>query len=69
MKYYVTNENLIPLHAQPEQGYTKLQAISRAQREVKECVNLFGCKESEYVPYFHIVDDSFHYCKELDNAI
>lgn len=69
MKYYVTNDDLIPFHAQPADGYTKLQAIERAQREVKECVKLFGGKESDYTSYFHIMDSNFHYCRELDNAI
>lgn len=68
-RYYVTNENLIPLHSQPEEGYTKLQAIERAQREVDECVRLVGGKPSDHVDGFHIVDDKFHYCKELDSAI
>lgn len=68
-RYFVTNENLIPLHAQPSKGYTKLQAIERAQREVDECVKLFGGKPSDYTDGFHIVDDKFHYCDELDSAI
>lgn len=69
MRYYVTNSDLIPLHAQPENGYTKLQAISRCQREAEECVKLFNIKISEAVKWFHVVDSNFRYCKELDNAI
>lgn len=68
-RYFVTNEDLIPLRAQPDNGYTKLEAIERAQREVDECVKLFGGKPSDHTSSFHIVDDKFHYCKELDSAI
>lgn len=69
MRYYVTNDDLIPFHEQPAEGYTKLQAIERAQREVKEAVKLFGGKESDYTSWFHMVDNKFHYHKELDSAI
>ena len=68
-RYYVTNDDLIPFHAQPAEGYTKLQAIARAQREVKECVELWGGKPSDYTSWFHIVDNNYHWCKELDSAI
>ena len=68
-RYYVTNEDLIPLHAQPREGYTKLQAIQRAQREVNECVDLFGGRPEDYTSDFHIVDDNFNSCPELDSAI
>ena len=69
MRYYVTNNNLIPLHEQPSQGYTKLQAIARCQREACECVKLFNIKMSEAVKWFHVVDNKFRYCKDLDNCI
>lgn len=69
MRYYVTNENLIPLHEQPQKGYTKLQAVERAQREVKYCIELFGGSFKDYKNYFHIMDSNFHYVEELDNAI
>lgn len=68
-RYYVTDENLIPFHEQPADGYTKLEAIERAQREVKECAKLFGGKESDYTSWFHIVDNKFNWCDELDSAI
>lgn len=67
--YFVTNEDFIPLHAQPKHGYTKLQAINRAQREVNECAELFGGSPAEYTSYFHIVDDTFTHHPELDSAI
>lgn len=68
-RYYVTNEDYIPLHAQPAEGYTKLQAIARAQREVREAANLLGGSASEYTDCFHIVDDNFKQCPELDRVI
>jgi hypothetical protein len=68
-RYYVANEDFIPLHAQPEDGYTKLQAIERAQREVDECVRLFGGKPQDYTGDFHILDDNMKYCRDLDSAI
>lgn len=68
-RYYVTNEDYILLHAQPAEGYTKLQAIQRAQREVRESANLFGGRPDEYTSYFHIVDDDFNRCPDLDSAI
>ena len=66
---YVTREDYIPLHAQPPEGYRKLQAIARAQREVREAVNLLGGSASEYTDCFHIVDDNFEKCPELDRTI
>lgn len=68
-RYYVTNDDMIPLHAQPSEGYTKLQVIARAQREAKESAKLFGGEPKDYVSYYHIVDDSFRKCPELDSAI
>ena len=68
-RYYVTDSDLIPLRGQPDEGYTKLQAINRAQREVEECAKLFGGKPEEYVSEVHIVDTNYNYCVELDSAI
>lgn len=68
-RYYVTNYDMIPLHAQPPEGYTKLQAIARAQREVRESAELFGGDPKDYVSYYHIVDDKFNRCVDLDSAI
>lgn len=69
MRYFITNDDLIPLHAQPSNGYTKLQAIERAQREAQEETKLFNIPINESVKWFHIVDSNFHYCQELDSAI
>lgn len=68
-RYYVTNDDMIPLHAQPSEGYTKLQAIARAQREAKESAKLFGGDPKDYVSSYHIVDDKFNRCCDLDSAI
>ena len=69
LRYYVTNHDLIPLHEQPPEGYTKLQAIERAQREAKEAAYLFDMDVIETKKWFHIMDSNNHYCKELDDAI
>lgn len=69
MKYFVTNDDLIPFREQPENGYTELQAIKRAQREAEQASKLFNISINETVKWFHIVDQNFHYCKELDKAI
>ena len=69
MRYFVTNKDLIPLKAQPSEGYTKLEAINRAQREATEDKRLFGFTWKEATSGYHIVDSNFHYCSELDNAI
>lgn len=69
MRYYVTNDSLIPIYGQPEKGYTKLQAIARAQREVDDCVKRFKTSYSECILWFHIIDNKMHYCKELDSVI
>lgn len=69
MRYFVTNDDLIPLHCQPENGYTEIQAVERAQREAKECSEMFSISINETVKWFHIMDDKMHYVKQLDNAI
>lgn len=68
-RYYVANDDLIPLHEQPAEGYTKLEAIMRAQREAERDCKLFNIPMSEAVKNYHIMDSDCHYCRELDNAI
>lgn len=60
MRYYIANDQGIPFHAQPENGYTKLQAIARVQREIKECIELFGGKFSDYKTWFLVYDKNHH---------
>lgn len=69
MRYYVADNNFIPLHEQPDNGYTKLQAVSRAQREAERDCKVFGISMNEAVKYYHIMDNKMNYCHELDNAI
>jgi hypothetical protein len=71
MKYYIANENRIPLHSQPENGYTELQVIARIQREIEECIKLFGGSFKEYKNgYFTILDKNFHdVTADFKNAI
>ena len=69
MRYYVVNYDGIPLHAQPANGYTKLQAIERCQRECEEASKIFGGSVSSYTRYFHVADENFKIIKDLDTAI
>lgn len=68
MRYYVTDSNYIPLHEQRPDGYTKLQAIDRVQREMKECVEFFGGEMKDYKSWFHIVDTNFNIIVEFEKA-
>lgn len=69
MRYYVANSDNIPLHAQPENGYTKLQVITRVQLEIDHMCSLFGGCFSDYKDDFHILDSNFKEVHEFDNAI
>lgn len=69
MRYYVADYNGIPLRSQPENGYTKLGAIERAQRECEECVSLFGGKIQDYTNDFYIMDSNLKIHPELQSAI
>ena len=69
MRYYIADHNGIPLSNQPENGYTKLGAIERAQRECEECVLLFGGKIQDYTNDIYIMDSNFKIHSELQSAI
>lgn len=69
MRYYIANENCIPLRSQPENGYTKLQVIARVQREIEECIKLFGGTFADHKRVFTILDSNFHEVDELYTAI
>ena len=69
MRYYVTDSNYIPFHEQRSDGYTKLQAIDRVQREMKECAEMFGGKPEDYKSLYHIVDTDFNTIIEYDDYI
>ena len=53
-KYYVTNSDNIPFHAQPAEGYTLDEAKARVTREINECVALFGGVPADYETCFYI---------------
>lgn len=70
MRYYIADDNAIPFHEQPAEGYTKLQVIARAQREIDECIKLFGGSFQDYKSWFIILDNKFHdVTKDFINAI
>lgn len=57
--YVVIRQNGIPLHAQPEDGYTRLQAICRVQREAEHDKKLFDMTWQEATSGYDIVDTNF----------
>lgn len=50
MRYFVTDSNGIPLHSQPDEGYTLTEACARHSREVQEAYRLLHKRFPE-VPY------------------
>ncbi len=60
MRYYVANDKGIPYHEQPAEGYTKLQAIARVQREIKFCIEWWGGQVKDYISWLTIYDKNFH---------
>ena len=60
MRYYIANRDNIPYHAQPENGYTKLQIIAAVQRYAKEDARLFGGSYVDYIHDYNILDNHFH---------
>ena len=69
VRYYIADYNGIPLKAQPERGYTELQVIARVQREIEKDMRLFGWTFSEAKDGYRILNNNFHECKELYDAI
>lgn len=69
LRYYVTDDDYIPLHEQPNEGYTELQAIERAQREAERSAKLFNLKVSETAKWYHIMDSNNKIRHDLDTAI
>ena len=68
-RYWVTDDNYIPLPNQPNEGYTKMQAIQRAQREAEQDAKLFKISMKDAVKEYHIMDADNNICHDLDNAI
>jgi 5-methyltetrahydrofolate--homocysteine methyltransferase len=69
LRYYVTDDDYIPLKAQPDEGYTKLQAIQRAQREAEQSAKLFKMRVADTAKWYHIMDSNNKILRDLDNAI
>jgi hypothetical protein len=68
-RYWVTDDNYIPIASQPNEGYTQLQAIQRAQREAEQDSKLFKMSMGDAVKFYHIIDSNGNICHELDSAI
>ncbi len=68
-RYFVTDDDNIPLKDQPENGYTQIGAIERAQREAQRSADLFNLRIQDTVKWYHIMDDKCNMCPELDNCI
>lgn len=70
-RYWVTNDDYIPISEQPDEGYTKLGAIERAQREAEWIANSgrWNVSISDAAKLFHIMDSNGNIVHELDNAI
>lgn len=58
-RYFIANSDGIPYHAQPENGYTELQAISAVQRYAEEDAKLFGGQYTDYIHDYCILDSRF----------
>lgn len=59
MRYYIANQDGIPFHEQPTNGYTRLQVIARLHREIEECIKLFGGVFQDYKDCFVVLDSKF----------
>ena len=68
-RYYVADDNYIPLREQPDEGYTALKAVERAQREAERAAKMFNEPISETRTWFHILDDKMNSCPELEKGI
>ena len=66
MRYYIANSNRIPLKEQPNNGYTKLQVIERVQREIEQCVRLYGGQFQDYKSDFVVLNNKFHEMDFMD---
>ena len=67
-RFLVASYTGLPFHAQPENGYTYLGAICRVQREINECIKLWGGKVEDYKDWFMVLDHNFKEVKDAKNA-
>ena len=65
MRYYVTS-NSIPLKAQPDNGYTRLQAIERVQREIETDKKLFPTLSWDAIKYNYDIVDTVNFKIDYD---
>lgn len=65
MRYYVTS-NSIPLKAQLENGYTRLQAIERVQREIETDKKLFPSLSWQEIKYNYDIVDTVNFKIDYD---
>lgn len=68
-RYFVANEDCIPFGDQPENGYTAMGAVERAQREAERASSMSGEPISETRTWFRILDSDFNTCPELEKGI
>jgi hypothetical protein len=68
-RFFVTDDDYIPLPEQPNEGYTENQAILRAQREAEQLAKLFKEPISKTAKMFHIMDYKGNIRHDLDTAI
>ena len=59
MRYYIANQDNIPYHAQPENGYTKLQVIDRIHREAHTDASLFGGAYTDHIHDYRVLNSKF----------
>ena len=67
-RYYVVNSDGLPLSNQQYNGYTYMQVIERVQREIEECVKLFGGIYSDYIEWFEVLDNNFDIVNDAKQA-
>ena len=67
-RYYVANQDGIPIEDQPISGYTYLQSICRVQREIEHCIKLFGGEYNNYKDLFTVLDNNFNDVKDAKLA-
>lgn len=60
MRYFIANKDNIPYHAQPENGYTKLQVIDRIHREAVTDAFLFGGTYKDHIHDYRVLTTKFH---------
>lgn len=68
-RYYVADSDEIPLKAQPEEGYSALKAVERAQREAERDAKMFNTPISETRAWYCILDKDLNRCPELEKGI